>query len=103
MSLGGIAITLGAMVDGAIVLIENAHKHLEHGELQKGSALTIPERWSAISDAAKEVAPALFFSLLIITSSYLVIFTLREQSGRLFKPLAFTATYISWPRPPCLP
>ncbi len=94
MSLGGIAITLGAMVDGAIVLIENAHKHLEHGEQKKGSALTIPERWTAISDAAKEVAPALFFSLLIITSSYLVIFTLQEQSGRLFKPLAFTATYI---------
>jgi len=94
MSLGGIAITLGAMVDGAIVLIENAHKHLEHGEQQKGSALTLPERWSAISDASKEVAPALFFSLLIITSSYLVIFTLQEQSGRLFKPLAFTATYI---------
>jgi len=94
MSLGGIAITLGAMVDGAIVLIENAHKHLEHGEQKKGSALTIPERWTAISDASKEVAPALFFSLLIITSSYLVIFTLQEQSGRLFKPLAFTATYI---------
>ncbi len=94
MSLGGIAITLGAMVDGAIVLIENAHKHLEHGEKKKGSALTTPERWTAISDAAKEVAPALFFSLLIITSSYLVIFTLQEQSGRLFKPLAFTATYI---------
>ncbi len=94
MSLGGIAITLGAMVDGAIVLIENAHKHLEHGEQQKGSALTIPERWTVIGDAAKEVAPALFFSLLIITSSYLVIFTLQEQAGRLFKPLAFTATYI---------
>jgi copper/silver efflux system protein len=94
MSLGGIAITLGAMVDGAIVLIENAHKHLEHGETKKGSALTIPERWVAIKDASNEVAPALFFSLLIITSSYLVIFTLQEQSGRLFKPLAFTATYI---------
>jgi len=94
MSLGGIAITLGAMVDGAIVLIENAHKHLEHGEKKKGSELTIPERWEAISEASREVAPALFFSLLIITSSYLVIFTLEEQSGRLFKPLAFTATYI---------
>jgi len=94
MSLGGIAITLGAMVDGAIVLIENAHKHLEHGERKKGAELTLPERWTAISDASKEVAPALFFSLLIITSSYLVIFTLQEQSGRLFKPLAFTATYI---------
>ncbi|MDQ6953276.1 MAG: CusA/CzcA family heavy metal efflux RND transporter [Mariprofundaceae bacterium] len=94
MSLGGIAITLGAMVDGAIVLIENAHKHLEHGEKKKGSELTIPERWTAIRNASQEVAPALFFSLLIITSSYLVIFTLEEQSGRLFKPLAFTATYI---------
>ncbi len=94
MSLGGIAITLGAMVDGAIVLIENAHKHLEHGETKKGAELTIPERWSAIKDASNEVAPALFFSLLIITSSYLVIFTLQGQSGRLFKPLAFTATYI---------
>lgn len=94
MSLGGIAITLGAMVDGAIVLIENAHKHLEQDEKKKGSELTIPERWSAIRNASNEVAPALFFSLLIITSSYLVIFTLEGQSGRLFKPLAFTATYI---------
>jgi copper/silver efflux system protein len=93
MSLGGIAITLGAMVDGAIVLIENAHKHLEQEEHRKGTALTIPERWVAIAEAAREVGPALFFSLLIITVSYTAIFTLQAQEGRLFKPLAFTATY----------
>ncbi len=93
MSLGGIAITLGAMVDGAIVLIENAHKHLEQSEHGKGSELTIPERWAAIGRASREVGPALFFSLLIITVSYMAIFTLEAQEGRLFKPLAFTATY----------
>ncbi|MDQ6951730.1 MAG: efflux RND transporter permease subunit [Mariprofundales bacterium] len=109
MSLGGIAITLGAMVDGAIVLIENAHKHLEHAldakrglllpqsqgdtEENKEVALTIPERWAAIGQASREVGPALFFSLLIITVSYLAIFTLEAQEGRLFKPLAYTATY----------
>jgi len=93
MSLGGIAITLGAMVDGAIVLIENAHKHLEQHEQRKGAELTIPERWTAIAMAAREVGPALFFSLLIITVSYMAIFTLQAQEGRLFKPLAFTATY----------
>ncbi len=93
MSLGGIAITLGAMVDGAIVLIENAHKHLEQETERKGSALDTKERWAAIGAASREVAPALFFSLLIITVSYLAIFTLEAQEGRLFKPLAFTATY----------
>jgi len=93
MSLGGIAITLGAMVDGAIVLIENAHKHLEHRERDKGSELTVKERWAAVTAASKEVGPALFFSLLIITVSYLAIFTMEAQEGRLFKPLAFTATY----------
>ncbi len=93
MSLGGIAITLGAMVDGAIVLIENAHKHLEHDEKRKGGPLTTDERWTAVGLAAKEVGPALFFSLAIITVSYIVIFTLQAQEGRLFKPLAFTATY----------
>ncbi|MDQ6964758.1 MAG: CusA/CzcA family heavy metal efflux RND transporter [Mariprofundales bacterium] len=93
MSLGGIAITLGAMVDGAIVLIENAHKHLEQSEVRKGMALTVAERWEAIGQASREVGPALFFSLLIITVSYLAIFTLEAQEGRLFKPLAFTATY----------
>jgi len=93
MSLGGIAITLGAMVDGAIVLIENAHKHLERDEHAKGKPLTVAERWLAVGRAAREVGPALFFSLLIITVSYLAIFTLEAQEGRLFKPLAFTATY----------
>ena len=93
MSLGGIAITLGAMVDGAIVLIENAHKHLERSERSKASSLTIPERWAAVGRASREVGPALFFSLLIITVSYMAIFTLEAQEGRMFKPLAFTATY----------
>ena len=143
MSLGGIAITLGAMVDGAVVLIENAHKHLEQALHEKqrqydlltaaqvddpavipaqagiqpvgdrsnvmdsrfrGSdeiktaergevKLTTAERWAAIGRASREVGPALFFSLLIITVSYMAIFTLEAQEGRLFKPLAFTATY----------
>jgi len=123
MSLGGIAITLGAMVDGAIVLIENAHKHLEqaldekkgHSHRQSTTedsqhllsseydesraseggevALTVAERWGAVGRASREVGPALFFSLLIITVSYMAIFTLEAQEGRLFKPLAFTATY----------
>ncbi len=93
MSLGGLAITIGAMVDGAIVMIENAHKHLEYAARDKGAALNVPERWQAIGDAAREVGPALFFSLLIITVSYLAIFTLQAQEGRLFKPLAFTSTY----------
>ncbi|RMH51069.1 MAG: efflux RND transporter permease subunit [Zetaproteobacteria bacterium] len=93
MSLGGIAITLGAMVDGAIVLIENAHKHLEQEEDARGRPLRGGERWAAVGRAAREVGPALFFSLLIITVSYMAIFTLEAQEGRLFKPLAFTATY----------
>ena len=93
MSLGGIAIAVGAMVDGAIVMIENAHKHLEHAERDKGSVLTLDERWAAIGAAAKEVGPALFFSLLIITVSFLPVFTLQAQEGRLFSPLAFTKTY----------
>ncbi|MDQ6997820.1 MAG: efflux RND transporter permease subunit, partial [Mariprofundus sp.] len=130
MSLGGIAITLGAMVDGAIVLIENAHKHLEKAvhdkqkqapvlpardrpvsssaeerqdissmekSAQEGAdeevTLTTTERWAAVGTASKEVAPALFFSLLIITVSYFAIFALEGQEGRLFRPLAFTATY----------
>ncbi len=86
MSLSGIAIAIGAMVDGAIVMIENAHKHLERNNGKK-------DHWSIIIDAAKEVGPALFFSLLIITFSFLPIFTLQGQEGRLFKPLAFTKTY----------
>ncbi|MCF6355577.1 MAG: efflux RND transporter permease subunit [Candidatus Polarisedimenticolaceae bacterium] len=93
MSLGGIAIAIGAMVDGAIVMIENAHKHLEHAGNRKGGELTQPERWEAIADASREVGPALFFSLLIITVSFLPVFTLQAQEGRLFAPLAFTKTY----------
>ena len=86
MSLGGIAIALGAMVDGAIVMIENAHKHLERAS--PGAS-----RLKTITDAAVEVGPALFFSLAIITVSFLPIFTLEAQEGRLFKPLAFTKTF----------
>ena len=93
MSLGGIAIAIGAMVDGAIVMIENAHKHLEHAGDRKGGELTTAERWEAIADASREVGPALFFSLLIITVSFLPVFTLQAQEGRLFAPLAFTKTY----------
>jgi len=94
MSLGGIAIAIGAMVDAAIVMIENAHKHLErwHNE-HHGSELSVAERWQLITNAACEVGPALFFSLLIITLSFLPIFTLQAQEGRLFIPLAFTKTY----------
>ena len=90
MSLGGIAIAIGAMIDGAIVMIENAHKHLEHLGEKSGS---LKARWEAIATASKEVGPALFFSLLIITVSFLPVFTLQAQEGRLFSPLAFTKTY----------
>ncbi|MGD2136612.1 MAG: efflux RND transporter permease subunit [Gammaproteobacteria bacterium] len=93
MSLGGIAIAIGAMVDGAIVMIENAHKHLEQRANSKGAPLTQPEHWSAVGEAAQEVGPALFFSLLIITVSFMPVFTLQAQEGRLFTPLAFTKTY----------
>lgn len=93
MSLGGIAIAIGAMVDGAIVMIENAHKHLEHAMDKKGAALDNQQRWHAIGEASREVGPALFFSLLIITISFLPVFTLQAQEGRLFAPLAFTKTY----------
>ena len=86
MSLGGIAIAIGAMVDAAIVMIENAHKHLER--LQEGES-----RFDAILTACKEVGPSLFFSLLIITVSFLPVFTLEAQEGRLFAPLAFTKTF----------
>ena len=86
MSLGGIAIAIGAMVDAAIVMIENAHKHLER---DRG----VKDHWEIIADAAKEVGPALFYSLLIITLSFLPVFALQAQEGRLFKPLAFTKTF----------
>ena len=93
MSLGGIAIAIGAMVDGPIVLIENAHKHLAIAREKFGDALTGAQRWTAIGTAAREVGPALFFSLLVIVVSYFAIFTLEAQEGRLFKPLAFTSSY----------
>lgn len=93
MSLGGIAITIGTMVDGAIVMIENAHKHLADAAADKGRSLTTTERWKTITVSSREVGPALFFSLLVITVSFIPIFTLQAQEGRLFSPLAFTATY----------
>jgi Cu(I)/Ag(I) efflux system membrane protein CusA/SilA len=86
MSLGGIAIAIGAMVDGAIVMIENAHKHLERDRGKK-------PHWQIIVDATKEVGPALFFSLTIIAVSFLPVFALTGQSGRMFAPLAYTKTY----------
>jgi Cu(I)/Ag(I) efflux system membrane protein CusA/SilA len=107
MSLGGIAIAIGAMVDAAIVMIENMHKHLERAAAAKrgpvagdeqtksfnSSILTTAERWRVVVDSAKEVGPALFFSLLIITVSFLPVFSLEGQEGRMFKPLAFTKTF----------
>jgi Cu(I)/Ag(I) efflux system membrane protein CusA/SilA len=94
MSLGGIAIAVGAMVDAAIVMVENAHKHLERwAHDHPDRKLVGQERWKVIADAAKEVGPALFFSLLIITFSFIPVFTLQAQEGRLFAPLAFTKTY----------
>ncbi len=107
MSLGGIAIAIGAMIDAAIVMIENMHKHLERavdaravaaGESTAGvrldtSRLSSEDRWRIVVDSAREVGPALFFSLLIITVSFLPVFSLEGQEGRLFKPLAFTKTF----------
>ena len=107
MSLGGVAIAIGAMIDAAIVMIENMHKHLERAvaakEPQPGptrpvgaldtSLLTGAERWRLVLASAKEVGPALFFSLLIITVSFIPVFTLEGQEGRLFKPLAYTKTF----------
>ena len=87
MSLGGIAIAIGAMSDGAIVMIENMHKHMER------TPLTKENRWQVVMDSASEVGPALFFSLLIITVSFVPVFTLEAQEGRMFSPLAFTKTY----------
>jgi copper/silver efflux system protein len=87
MSLGGIAIAIGAMVDAAIVMIENVHKHMEHTEV------TDENRWQVMREAAMEVGPPLFFSLLIITLSFLPVFTLEAQEGRMFAPLAYTKTF----------
>lgn len=94
MSLGGIAIAIGAMVDAAVVMIENAHKKIEawHHE-NPGQTLTGETHWRVISQASTEVGPALFFSLLIITLSFIPVFTLEAQEGRLFGPLAFTKTW----------
>ncbi|AOS79283.1 cation transporter [Hydrogenophaga sp. PBC] len=94
MSLGGIAIAIGAMVDAAIVMIENAHKWLERWQHEHpGETLRGEARWRLVGDAAVEVGPALFFSLLVITLSFVPVFTLQAQEGRLFSPLAFTKTY----------
>ena len=94
MSLGGIAIAVGAMVDAAVVMIENAHKKLEAWQhAHPDQRLQGQERWKVITQAAEEVGPALFFSLLIITLSFIPVFTLEAQEGRLFGPLAFTKTY----------
>ena len=94
MSLGGIAIAVGAMVDAAVVMIENAHKRLERWDHDHpGQALEGEARWQVITEAAVEVGPALFLSLVIITLSFIPVFTLQAQEGRLFAPLAFTKTY----------
>ncbi|MDZ3822050.1 MAG: CusA/CzcA family heavy metal efflux RND transporter [Pseudoxanthomonas sp.] len=92
MSLGGIAIAIGAMVDAAVVMVENAHKHLERWREAKGEPGPA-ERWRILTDAAVEVGPALFVSLLVITLSFLPVFALQAQEGRLFAPLAYTKTY----------
>ncbi|PLY03066.1 MAG: CusA/CzcA family heavy metal efflux RND transporter [Desulfuromonas sp.] len=86
MSLGGIAIAIGTMIDAAIIMTENMHKHLERSRGQKS-------HWQIVIEASKEVGPTLFFSLLVITVSFIPVFALQEQSGRLFKPLAYTKTY----------
>ena len=94
MSLGGIAIAIGAMVDAAVVMIENAHKHIEAWHQQNPNRkLEGQDQWTVIAEAAAEVGPALFFSLLIITLSFIPVFTLEAQEGRLFSPLAFTKSY----------
>ena len=89
MSMGGIAIAIGAMIDAAVVMVENMHKHLE----REPENITTARRWEIVAYASKEVGPALFFSLLVITVSFLPVFALESQEGRLFKPLAFTKTF----------
>ncbi|HEL3255597.1 TPA: efflux RND transporter permease subunit [Stenotrophomonas maltophilia] len=93
LSLGGIAIAIGAMVDAAVVMIENAHKHLEHYRDKHGRDAEGDVRWQLMGDAAAEVGPALFASLLVITLSFVPVFALQAQEGRLFSPLAYTKTY----------
>ncbi|MBV1906955.1 MAG: CusA/CzcA family heavy metal efflux RND transporter [Pseudomonadales bacterium] len=93
MSLGGIAITIGAMVDGAIVMIENAHRRLAEAREDKGKTLSRQEHWHIIGVSSREVGPALFFSLLVITVAFIPVFSMQAQEGRMFSPLAFTASY----------
>ena len=93
LSLGGIAIAIGAMVDAAVVMIENAHKHLEHWQQTQGREPEGEERWTLMTESAIEVGPALFASLLVITLSFVPVFALQAQEGRLFSPLAYTKTY----------
>jgi Cu(I)/Ag(I) efflux system membrane protein CusA/SilA len=93
LSLGGIAIAIGAMVDAAVVMIENAHKHLEQFRETRGREPAEKERWGLIAESASEVGPALFVSLLVITLSFVPVFALQAQEGRLFSPLAYTKTY----------
>jgi Cu(I)/Ag(I) efflux system membrane protein CusA/SilA len=93
MSLGGIALAIGDMVDGAVVMVENAHKHLAQAAEEKQAPLTAKERWQAIGNASREVGSGLFSSLLVITVSFLPIITMEAQEGRLFSPLAYTKTY----------
>jgi Cu(I)/Ag(I) efflux system membrane protein CusA/SilA len=93
MSLGGIAIAIGAMIDAAIVMIENLHKHIERADRRTGGQADVHDHWRMVTEASKEVGPALFMSLLIITFSFLPVFTLEDQEGRLFRPLALTKTF----------
>lgn len=93
LSLAGIALACGAALDGVVVMLEAAHKHIEGFEHEQGRPPNTAERWRLVTDAAVEVGPALFFSLLVITLSFLPVFTLEAQEGRLFAPLAFTKTY----------
>lgn len=93
MSLGGIALAIGDMVDGAVVMVENAHKHLAEAAEKKQAELTTKERWQVIGNASREVGSGLFFSLLVITVSFLPIITMEAQEGRLFSPLAYTKSY----------
>jgi Cu(I)/Ag(I) efflux system membrane protein CusA/SilA len=93
MSLGGIAIAIGAMIDAAIVMVENLHKHIERAGRRTGGRTDGHDHWRMVTEASKEVGPALFMSLLIITLSFLPVFTLEDQEGRLFRPLALTKTF----------
>ena len=93
MSMGGIAISIGVMVDSAIIMVENAHKHIEHDKARVAAGAEPTPRPRLIAEASKEVGPSLFFALLIILVSFLPVFALGEESGRLFKPLAFTKTF----------